>query len=98
MRRNGNKGILRLIKDKDSNTGLSAAVLIRNIRPHRRKDGQWYITHSNFTANFSLNCDGFKVRPSVAVKIVCQPTKAIIRAAKLNRQREAARSGSPILT
>ncbi len=96
--RSGNKGRLRLIRDTDSHGGLSAAILIQNVRPRRRKNGDWYVTHSHFTANVKLNCDGFELRPEVHVSITCKPTKAMKNQAQRQRELEAARVGSPILT
>ena len=96
--RSGNKGRLRLIQDTDSQGGLSAAILIQNVRPRRRKNGDWYVTHSCFTSNVKLNCDGVLLRPEVSVHISCKPTRAMKNQAKRQRETEAARVGSPILT
>lgn len=91
------KGILRLVRDEDSRTGLSAAILIKNVRPHRTKNGRTVLAKANFTANFSVNCEGYKVRPRVTTLIECQLNAFQAKAARNKRQLDRAMAGSPML-
>lgn len=76
---------------------MSAAVLLKNIKPKRLKTGEWKIAESHFVSNIKLNCDGFVVRPEVKITIVCPLTKEQVRVARRQREEEKAKLGSPIL-
>lgn len=90
-------GIVRLIKDDESHTGTSAAILLRNINPIRYKNGKTVVADREFKANFSLNCDGYRVRPKVSVSIVCELSEAQSEAANKKRLIDRAMAGSPML-
>lgn len=90
-------GILRLVRDEDSHTGMSAAILIKNVRPLRKNNGRTILAKANFTANFSVNCEGYKVRPRVTTLIECQLSPVQAKAARNKRQLDRAIAGSPML-
>jgi len=92
-----NPAIMRLFKDDDSHTGMSAAILIRNIRPKRLASGRTVIANANFTANFTLNCEGFRVKPRVKAVIECQLSEIQAKTARKKRIMDRALAGSPML-
>lgn len=94
--RRGNPGVLRLIPDDDSHTGMSAAILLRNVRPVKIKTGT-LIARSSFMSNFQVNCEGFRVRPKVTAIIECQLTDAQIKAARKKLILDRCMAGSPML-
>jgi hypothetical protein len=95
--RRGNPGLLRVIADNDSVTGTAAAILLRNIRPKRLSNGDYRIALSEFTANFHMNCDGFKVRPKVVVSVMCNLSALQQQHIKNKKRMDAALRNSPIL-
>lgn len=96
--RRGNKAMLRLIKDPDSSTGMSAAILIKNVRPVKLgRAGAYRLARCDFTSGFSLNCDGIKIKPRTVIEITCVPTKAQSDAAARVRRIERAFAGAPML-
>lgn len=92
-----NKAIMRLVRDEESHTGLSAAILIRNVRPHKSRNGRTVLANANFTANFSVNCDGYKVKPKVRAMIECQLNPLQLKSFKRKLTMERAFAGSPML-
>jgi hypothetical protein len=99
MARKGNPGKLKLIRDDDSSTGLSAAILLRNVRPGRlNNDGGQLIAKSEFMANFSVNLGGHRVRPRVAVMVYAQLTDEQIGKTRAKERLERAMQKAPMLT
>lgn len=94
--RKGNPGVLRLVPDDESHTGMSAAILLRNVRPVRIKTGT-LIARSSFLSNFQVNCEGFRVRPKVTATIECQLTDAQVKEARKRKILERCMAGSPML-
>lgn len=95
--RKGNPAWMRLIRDNKSHTGLSAAILLRNVRPKKRSGGRYSIARAEFDAGFVLNCDGFKVKPKVTVLIECHLNAMQAKAEKQRRINERALANSPML-
>lgn len=95
--RKGNPGLLKFIGDEDSCSGISAAILLRNVRPKRLKNGDYKVVYSEFPANFHMNCEGFRVRPKVMVSVFCQLSELQSKQAKKQRELDAALRGAPIL-
>lgn len=96
--RKGNPAVLRLFRDQESSTGMSAAILIRNVRPRRiNKSGAYLLAESQFNANFHLNCDGEQVRPQARVLIFCHPNAKQSKAILRRRKDERLLARSPML-
>lgn len=88
---------VRIYKDEDSRTGISAAVLIKNVRPKKCGGGYYHIANAEFNGNFYLNCDGYKLRPKVEVKVWCDMPEMLVKAINKKKQMERALAGSPML-
>lgn len=91
------RAYLRIFKDLESHTGVSAAVLVKNVRPINRKDGLYELAEANFKANFAINCDGYKVRPNVELKIWAELSPLVVKNIRKRRKMERALAGSPML-
>ena len=91
------RAYLRIFKDPDSSTGISVAVLVKNVRPKITKVGRHEITEANFKANFAINCDGYKVKPNVELKVWAQLRPEIVKAINKKKKLERAMAGSPML-
>lgn len=97
MPKKSDRGYLRIYKDKDSETGFSAAVLIQNLRPKKTRSGYYHIAKTEFNANFVMNCEGFKLRPKVEVRVWCDMPKHMVDDLNKRKRMERALAGSPML-
>lgn len=91
------RSYVRIFKDEDSSTLISAAVLIKNIQPSKKAGGYYHIANAQFKGGFYLNCDGYKVRPNVEVRIWCELPKNLSEQVSKNKRRERAIAKSPML-
>ncbi len=92
------KAILRIIKDPDSRTGVSAGIWIRHVRPVQRGPaGSYKIVDLEFKANFRLDCDGVRIRPTVKVQIVCESTPLQAELITSRKRKERVLKKSPML-
>lgn len=91
------RAYLRIFRDPDSSTGVSAAVLVKNVRPRRSKIGYFEIADATFKANFPINCEGYKIKPDVQLKICAQIPPYLIKEVIKKRKRERALACSPML-
>ena len=98
MARKGNKAKLNFVHDSESSTGLSAAVLIRNVKPGPLKnDGTQLIARSEFTSAVTVNLGAYRVRPKVAVIIYAELTPDQLRKSREKERTERALAGAPML-
>lgn len=93
----GNKGLLRLIRDEQSKSGLAAAILLRNVRPRKSQNGTMLLAHSDFTSNFAINFDGFRVKPRVIATVQCQLSQSQAESLRKRKRLDRAMAGSPML-
>lgn len=92
-----NPGLLRMVIDDKSTTGVSAAILIRNIKPKRLASGDYRIAVSGFVAGLKIDCDGYRINPKVAVSILCAMHPSHIRSIRNKERMERAMANSPML-
>ena len=92
-----NPGLLRMVIDDKSKTGVSAAILIRNIKPKRLSNGDYRIAVSSFVSAVKVDCDGYRISPKVAVSILCAMHPAHVRATNQRKRMERALADSPML-
>jgi hypothetical protein len=98
MARKGNPGALRLVRDEESSTGLSAAILLRNIRPGRlRECGGQLIAKSEFDSAVRINVGGHRVRPKVVVMIYAQLNAKQLKQTRDKQRLERALARAPML-
>lgn len=94
----GNPGHLKLIRDDDSETGLSAAILLKNVRPLKvRPDGGQQIAKSEFTANFNVTVNGMRCRPKVVVMIYAQLNEQQLKTLRDKESQERAIARAPMI-
>lgn len=98
MSRKGNPGKLKLIRDDESKTGLSAAILLQNVNPLKvRPDGGQQIAKSEFNANFPVTVEGFQCRPKVVVMIYAQLNEQQLKTLRDRKRLERAIAKAPML-
>lgn len=95
--RKGNKGVLRLVRDNDSHTGLSAAILLRGVRAKESKNGVMVLAQSEFIANMLVNCEGFRIRPRVIATVECVLNEKQKKELTRRKALERAYAGGPML-
>lgn len=96
--RKGNPGKLKLIRDDESKTGLSAAILLQNVQPLKvRSDGGQQIAKSEFTASFPVTVEGFRVRPRVVVMIYAQLNEQQLKTVRDLKSQERAIARAPMI-
>lgn len=87
---------IRFVHDPQSNTGYSAAILIRGISPRKLRDGSFIFADRNFTGP-KMELDGYRKRPSVHVKIYADVPQYFVEAQRKKRIRDRALAKSPML-
>lgn len=92
------RSYVKIFKDPDSATGISAAILIKNVTPKKTMSGYYHIAFTKFLGNFYLNCDGVKIRPKVQAKIWCEIPKRVFAEVRKKKKLERAMNNSPMLT
>lgn len=89
---------MRIVRDPNSKTGLSALVLLRDIKMRGPlSHGRYVLVDRKFSGKYPIDFGGQKRKPRVAVTIDWQPS-AIELQMQLNRKKlERARANSPML-
>lgn len=91
------KNHMRIVRDPQSSTGYSAAILIKNVSPRRFSDGSYIFAERNFKSDTWMDLGGYRKRPSVHVKIFADVPKYFTESQRKKKIRDRALAGSPML-
>lgn len=93
------RAVLRILRDPRSRTGVSAAILLRHIKPNRwAKNGAYKIAAADFHASFKMTFDGREIRPHVKVVIEAPINQFMQRIILQKKKTERALARAPMLT
>lgn len=88
----------RLVRDPNSSTGITALIVMRNIRLRGPLDkGRYVVANRTFVANRYVNFGKEKKKPRITLAIDWKPSSVQWKTILYNKRLERARQMSPML-